>query len=386
MEKLINKNLAALVYYYKKGYRGVVLEGSSRSGKTFAGVDFQIKLASETKDKLVINNVRETYNSFKTTLFDDYDTRLNQLGLYSPFCNKDVQTFNLLGNKVNFIGADKIGKVHGAGSDFFFINEALEGIDRQFFDQLEQRCKKFWWMDYNPSASDHWIFDLEKRPDVKFVRSTLLDNPFIPKYQKIKILSYDPNNEQNIINGTADDYMWKVYGLGLRASPEGLIFNNVTLIDNLPENYDAEYWGIDFGFTQDPTAIVQVRKVGNNLYAKLHCYTPIDNAILLSQVIDKIGKNNVYWCDSSDGEQGMITSLRRLGYSTFAVRKYPGSIKTGIDILKRYKLHVVRDVNAEKEINNYKWRTINGISLNEPIDKFNHFWDGFRYAVMSNLI
>lgn len=385
MTKAINKNLKALITYYNQGYKGVVLEGSSRSGKTFAGVDFQLYLSSVEKQKLIINNVRETYNSFKTTLFDDFDKRLNQIGLYSPFSNKDVQTFNLMGNKVNFIGADKVGKVHGAGSDFFFINEALEGISRQFFDQLEQRCRKFWWMDYNPSVSDHWIFELEKRPDVKFVRSTFIDNPFISKNEKTKILSYEPN-EINILNGTADDYMWQVYGLGLRSSPEGLVFKNVTIIDQLPENYESEWFGIDFGFTHDPTAIVQVRKQGNNLYAKLLIYKPIDNGLLLSQIVEQIGKQHIYWADTADGEEGMISSLRRYGFSVYPVNKYPGSIKTGIDIMKRFKLHVVRDVDAQKEINNYKWRKINGISLNEPIDAFNHFWDAFRYAVMSNCI
>jgi phage terminase large subunit len=229
------------------------------------------------------------------------------------------------------------------------------------------------------------VFDLEKRPDVRFMKSTFIDNPFISIQEKNKILSYDPKNEINVINGTADDYMWNVYGLGVRKSPEGLIFPNVKIIEALPLEYESEYFGIDFGFTNDPTAIVQIRKQHNNLYAKLLCYTPIDNALLLSQVLEKIG-NNTYWADSSDGEQGMIGSMRRFGFNVYAAKKYAGSIKTGIDIMKRYNLHVCKDVNAEKEVNNYKWRTINNIALNEPIDKYNHFWDAFRYAAMSNLM
>jgi PBSX family phage terminase large subunit len=357
------------------------MEGSSRSGKTIASIDFQIYLAAHATKPIVINNIRETYNSFKTTLFDDYNRRLLDFAMNSPFMAKDVTSFNLLGSKVNFIGADKVGKVHGMGSDYFYINEALEGVEKNFFDQMEQRCNNMWFMDYNPSASDHWVFDLEKRPDVLFIKTTFLDNPYVPAQQKKKILSYEPN-EENIRLGTADDYMWKVYGMGLRSSPEGLIFPNVQIIDALPEEYDSEFYGLDFGFTIDPTAITQIRRTGNNLYAKLRTYTPIDNANTLSELIMKIDPNAYYHADSAD--LGMIASIRRAGISIFPVVKYPGSIKTGIDVLKRYKLHVVRDPDAVKEVNNYKWRTINGISLNEPIDKFNHFWDSFRYGVMSN--
>jgi len=382
--RLINKNFAALYNAYHSGAKGVVLEGSSRSGKTWAGIDFELYLTSHAAQKLVINNVRETYNSFKTTLYDDFDRRLNQVGLYSPFINRDVTSFNLLGSKVNFIGADRVSKTHGMGSDFFFINEGLYGIEKAFFDQLEQRCNRMWWIDYNPSTSDHWVFDLEKRDDVVFVKTTFLDNPFVPPAQKKKILSYDPSNPVNIEQGTADDYMWKVYGLGLRASPEGLVFPNVKFIDKLPEEYDSEYFGIDFGYTNDPTAIVRARRKGNNLYSKLHVYTPIDNANLLGEVIQKIEAKGQYAADSSDGV--MIASLRRMGLNVFAAPCPGGSIKMGIDILKRFNLYIVKDRDAEREANNYKWRTINGISLNEPIDKFNHFWDALRYIGLSFLV
>ena len=381
--RLINKNLRTLHYAHHNGYRGVVMEGSSRSGKTISSIDFEIYLASKSTQAIVINNVRDTYNSFKTTLFDDYNRRLIDFGMKSPFSAKDVTSFNLLGNKINFIGADKVGKVHGMGSDFFYINEALEGVDKNFFDQMEQRCRSMWFMDYNPSVSDHWVFDLEKRPDVLFVKTTFLDNPYVPALQKKKILSYEPN-EENIRNGTADDYMWKVYGLGTRSSPEGLIFPNVEIIDELPEDYESEYYGIDFGFTIDPTAITQVRAKGKDAYIKLLTYTPIDNAVTLHDVISKINKDGTYHTDSADN--GMIASLRRMGISIYPAPKFPGSIKIGIDIMKRFKLHVVRDPDAMKEVNNYKWRTINGISLNEPIDKYNHFFDSARYVFLANFV
>ena len=379
-KRLINKNFRALVNAYNSGIRGVVLEGSSRSGKTWAGIDFQLYLASHSSERIVINNVRETYNSFKTTLFDDYDKRLNQVDLRSPFRNKDVTSFNLLGNKVNFMGADKVSKFHGMGSDFFFINEALNGIEKGFFDQLEQRCRQFWWLDYNPSASDHWVFDLEKRPDVLFVKSTFLDNPFISRHEKAKILSYDPGNPENVRNGTADDYMWKVYGLGLRASPEGLIYPNVKWIDELPEDYEKEFYGVDWGYTIDPTAIVRIRISGRNLYAKLLTYSPIESDDDCLEVIQKIDSKGEYWADSENLTR--IAHIRRGGINIFPAKTK--NIKFGIGKVKNFNIYLVRDPAAKKEAENYKWRMIDGIQLNEPVDKYNHHWDAIRYGAVSN--
>jgi PBSX family phage terminase large subunit len=380
--RLINKNLRALKYAHDHGMRGVIMEGSSRSGKTISSVDFEIYLASKSKKNLVINNIRETYNSFKTTLFDDFHKRLTDFDIRSPFLAKDVTTFKLMGHKVNFIGADKIGKVHGMGSDYFYINEALEGIDKPFFDQMEQRCRLMWFMDYNPSASDHWIFDLEKRSDVIFLKSTFLDNPYIPINQKIKILSYDPGNPVNVANGTADDYMWKVYGLGERASPEGLIYPSVTWIDALPEDYESEFYGTDWGYTIDPTAIVKIRLSGRNLYAKLLTYTPIESDDDCTEVIKKIDPIGIYHADSENLVR--IATIRRADINIVpAMNK---KIKFGISQVKNFKIHIVRDPDAKKEVNNYKWRSINGIQLNEPVDKYNHMWDAIRYGIVNNCV
>lgn len=382
MSRVVNKNFKALYNAYHTGKRGVVLEGSSRSGKTIASVDFQMYLASHEAAKLIVNNIRETYNSFKTTLFDDFDSRLTTAGLYSPFEKKDVLSFNLLGSKVNFIGADKVSKAHGMGSDFSFFNEAVEGIEKSFFNHVEQRCRRFWWMDYNPSVSDHWIFDLEKRPDVLFVRTTFLDNPFIPKHQKAKILSYDPGNHENVTNGTADDYMWKVYGLGLRASPEGLVYPKVTWVDELPDDYETEFYGVDWGYTIDPTCVVQIRVSGRNLYAKVLTYTPIESDDDCIAVFEKINPRGMYWADSENLTR--IAYLRRAGFDIFPT--ISKKIKEGISTVKNYNIHLVRNVDAKKEADTYKWRSINGIQLNEPVDKHNHMWDAIRYGVVSNVM
>jgi len=116
--------------------RGVVLEGGSRSGKTWAGLFFLIELCAANKG-LVINIVKETYNGFKTTIYNDFDECLRLFGLPSPFMGaRDIPSFRLFENKINFMGADQQSKFHGATCDFYFINECLD-VQQAIFDQLE---------------------------------------------------------------------------------------------------------------------------------------------------------------------------------------------------------------------------------------------------------
>ena len=368
------------------------MEGSSRSGKTYSSVQFTLSRGLFHQEPVTINIIKETYNSFKTTLYDDFNAVLKQIGHPSPFeVAKDVPSFRFFSAKINFMGADQPSKFHGAGSDYFWINESLD-VSKAIFDQLEMRCRVMWYMDYNPKTSDHWVYNsLEKRPDVTFVHSTVLDNPHVSKWEKLKIMGYEPTPE-NVDNGTADDYMWKVYGLGLRASPQGLVFQNVTWIDQFPEGIERISYGMDFGFTNSPTAIVKVGKDGTNLYIQEMFYSPTDNATILAEAIKTIDIGNYHlWADSADknnsttiADPGMIADLRMKGVRVFAVNKFHGSIKYGIDLMKQHKIHVVRTPNIAREFNNYKWREIGGIRLNEPIDDFNHAIDAARYAVLSD--
>lgn len=378
-----NPNLVTLEKSFREGKRGVVMEGSSRSGKTWSAIDFIIWLCS-TFDNTTINIVKETYNGFKTTLYDDFDRRLGMyphLGKYNPFQRlKEVQSFKIFGNKINLIGADQPSKFHGAGCDFFYINEAIP-VQQAIFDQLEMRCRRFWFIDYNPSVSDHWIFNrLGKRDDVVFFHSTMLNNPYISFWEKKKIQGYEPTPE-NIEAGTADDYMWNVYGLGLRASPQGLIFPNVTWIDEFPDDVEEVNYGMDFGHTNSPTAIAKVGKNGQNIYLEKLFYFPCDDPKTLSEIIKKLIGDNHIWADSA--EPGMIADLRLKGIVCLAVKKFPGSIIYGIDLMKQFKIHIVRDPDFRREQENYKWREVNGIRLNEPVKEFDHIWDSCRYACLS---
>ena len=419
--KYLYEAITTQEYNYKdelvKGYRGVVLEGSSRSGKTWAGIDIIIWLCTQVEKACTINIYRETYNEFKTTLYDDFKRRLDDFGLDNPFHRaKEIRSFRIGDNTIYFLGDGK----HGGGCDYAFYNETMF-IDNPVFDQSEMRCRKFWWMDYNPSFTDHWVFDkVIPRSDVGFLRTTFLDNPFISAQEKNKILSYEPweigsyettddgvfyNGEliteknqppiniRNHNNGTADEFMWKVYGLGLRGAMKGVIFDSVTWINEFP-NMDYTYAN-DFGFTVDPNCFGRYAEDENNIYIEPLIYQPIETPEELSETLKTLNveQNKPIACDSSDkytsehrGTVEMVKGLKNSGYpEAFKISKKK-SIMYWILSMKNKKIHVVKNhlwKQVKKERENYKFKEINGILINQPIDNYNHFWDMARYGHMS---
>lgn len=399
-ERFISPNLAALNVWRNQGKRGGVLEGSSRSIKTWSSVDFIVQLTSQKLRNKTINIVKETYNSFKTTLFEDFNRRLPMYGIPSPFADKkDLQTFWLFGNRINLLGADSDTVLHGVGSDIVYFNEFLD-IPRKAFDQMEMRCRDFWWADYNPKFVDHWVYDAVcNRPDVGFLKTTFMDNPFLSQAERSKILSYEPwhpedrhiqdtklrrEHPSNVKAGTADEYMWNVYGLGLRSAPQGLVFQNVVWVKEFPKNIERVYYGMDFGYTEDPATVVKLGVNGHNLYIEKLWYGPILNATEFEPILLKLGLKDVnIWADSAD--PGFISDLNRLRFHVYAVKKFAGSINYGIGLLKKYKIHLVDSPEFRREQSQYVYREHNGKRLDEPIDAHNHLWDPSRYAAIMNL-
>jgi len=258
-------------------------------------------------------------------------------------------------------------------------------IDQSIFDQAEQRCRRFWWGDYNPKYSDHWVYkSVCNRPNVSFLKTTFLDNPHISTPEREKVLSYDPSNIINVTNGTADDYNWSVYGLGIRSAPEGIVFKLVTYVDEFPDDCEQVIYGLDFGYTVNPSALVRVGVKGMNLYLQKLLYYPFDNAGSLAPFLIRLVPEQAnIWADSAD--PAMIADLRRMGVRVLAVKKFEGVSEYGIDMLKRFKIHIINDQDFRREQENYKYQVINGIKLNKPVKRYNHLWDATFYACITEL-
>lgn len=398
------------------GYAGAVLEGSSRSTKTWSGIDIIIFLTTikHTDDGCTINIYRETYNEFKTTLYDDFKRRLDDFGLDNPFHRaKEIKSIRIGKSTINFLGDGKFG----GGCDYAFFNEVMF-IDKEIYRQVAMRCRVFWWMDFNPCFTDHWVFDsIIPRPDVAYMRTTFKDNPHITPNELNEILSTEPwesgsyevtpegelmyqgkpiddnnqppVNEKNFKAGTIDEFYWKVFGLGLRGAMKGVIFENIFWIDEFP---DLDYiYANDFGFTNDPNAFGRYAEDENNIYVEPLIYTPIDTPSVLAATLDElmVEKEKPIACDSSDkysGEKGtveMVNGLHDLGYKeAFKISKTK-DVMFWIGSMKKKKIHVVKNhlwKYVKKERENYRFKEINGIFINQPIDKHNHFWDMARYG------
>jgi len=399
------------------GLRGAVLEGGSRSAKTTDSVDTIIKLCVQASKPLVIFVIKETQVSFKTSLYSDFNNRLKHYGLPSAFDDaKEVSVFKINGSKIHFMGADKVSKFEGAGCDYAYFNEALN-VPQEIFDQVEMRCRFFWWMDYNPRVTLHWIYDkVIPRNDVGFLRTTWKDNAYLPAGMRAKILSYSPyaegqnitveNNElyfngsiidennkpkphlQNIENGTADDTNYKVFYHGIRCAPEGIIIKNYRFIDEFPE---LDYiYANDFGFTNDPNALVKYAETEAEIFVELLIYQPIDNAPDLIKAFEAVGveKEKPVICDSSDkfkGDKGSVEMVQMLinsGQKAFKVSK-TRTVIYWLGSLKSKRINIINNNLSKKaklELENYVYKSIHGIQLNEPVDKMNHFIDATRYG------
>lgn len=377
-----------LLAAYDEKVTGVVLEGGSRSSKTHSIIQFLIKYAQDhefsIEDRRVLIARQKATWTAATVLYDF----INVLKFYKLFdhChyNKTSKILRLYQTDFYFGGLDDAQKLHGFQSDIFWINEAIEA-QKDDFDQLEQRLKGFFILDYNPSAEEHWIYDsVINRKDVRYIHSTMLDNPFIAERSRLKILSYDPGNPENVISGTADKNKWEIYGLGLRSKIEGIIFTNWQLIQEIPEHAKRmrHRYGLDWGYSNDPTAIIDVYFSGNDVWLDELCYELEMKYPEIADVIKDNGLKGIKgYADPADPRG--IREVYDRGCNIHEAAKPAGSVNAGINILKECRIFVTeRSVNLIKEFKNYKWKQDkSGKYLNEPLDDFNHLIDSARYVI-----
>lgn len=375
--------------YESKRYNVFVLEGGSRSSKTHSIIQFWIKWAELNKGtnrRVIVSRLKATWIS--GTVLKDFIDILKDYGLYDKKNhNKSIGAgiYKLYDTEFWFMGLDDSQRIHGMKSDAFWINEAVEASFDDYA-QLMQRCSGFAILDYNPSYDEHWIYDkICKRLKTCFIHSTMLDNPMIPDNAKEQILSYEPT-EENKLRGTADKRKWEIYGLGKRSTIEGLIFPEFEYVKEIPFWVKKSGYGMDFGYTNDVTAISDCGFVDNALYLDEKCYkTQMLSADIISFYKDIPIKKVI----SESADPRLIKEIKNGGVNILPVQKYPGSVKAGLDVMKGYKIYVTEDsVNLIKELRNYTWIFDESTSkfINEPVDAFNHLIDASRYWVMGELM
>lgn len=369
--------------------RIVVHQGGSRSSKTVSIMQVFLSLAeSGIIPPFRLNIARKFRSNITDTILRDFDSETRRLDVeFAPqfLLSRNDQRYFINDCEFNFLGLDDKQKAHGMASDFAWLNEGIE-IGKDEFDQIEMRTKQKIVIDFNPSSYDSWIYDLEKRSDVLFIRSTQLDNPFLEHWIREKILGYEPTAE-NVLRGTANKYMWDVYGLGIKAKLEGLVYENWEPVDEIPKDANFIADGLDFGFTNDPTAFVEMFEFDQAIYLNELIYEHRLNNQMIAQKFElfNVKPYDPIFADSSEPKS--IDELHRAGFNVQGVVKGADSINFGIDILQGYKVYYTRrSINIDTEVRKYIWATDkNGKPLNVPIDEFNHAMDAIRYAAMMKL-
>lgn len=269
--------------------------------------------------------------------------------------------------------------------DHLFLNEA-NGIKKSIFDELEVRTTQQTFIDFNPTAR-FWAHDMQGRDDVKWFDSTYLNNPFLKPSIRKKIEAYEPTPE-NIKNKTANEWRWMVYGLGKVGRLEGLVFRDFEVSTDWPEKYKWRVFGLDFGFTNSPTALVEIRYAHGNLYWKQHMYqTGLTNPDI-SEELTRLGFSDDELIVADSAEPKSIEELKRKNWYIEAAVKGKDSVNQGIDAIKRYPIIV--DAGSKdliEEFSSYQWKeNKDGKSTNKPIDSFNHGIDAGRYGLSTRIL
>ena len=372
-------------------YKIIVMQGSSRSTKTYSSIQYCIIKALEKKERRILM-AKVTLQDVKESLFLDFrdivDKHFKCWNQSSMNKTDWIYTFPN-GSTITFTGLldESARKLHGPKFNFVYINEcnyiAYNSV-QQLLLRLE-RGKML--LDFNPNVpEDFWIYKkiLGGRPDAILHHSTFRDNPWLDIETEAEILKLEPT-EENIANGTADEAQWKIYGLGIRADVVGAVFNNWCEVDLFPKGCENVCYGMDFGFTNDPTTLVLKGEKDDKLFLQCLLYekalSDIVNPHDLNQASIEgrfkefgIRRDLEIWADCADPRA--INNIKSVGFNIKKAEKPAGSVLEGITIMKRYKICVVRSAYSSefmKELENYIWKkNRSGDFTNEPVDKFNH--------------
>lgn len=378
-------------YYHLKNStsRIVVNQGGSRSGKTYSTCELIVEWCYKNFNHgQVVTIARKTLPTCKGSVMRDFFEVLKKEGIYDERNhNKTENTYELYGNLIEFMGADESQKIRGRKRALLFLNEANE-FSLEDFNQFNMRTTQKVIIDFNPSMLDSWIYDVVlARPDVELYVTTYKDNPFLEQAIIDEI--------ENLAN--IDMNAYRVYALGERGVVDGIIFTNWEIADpDDPMFADdlmhagGEYYGLDFGFTNDPSAltwhkdgyrgITPVRYIRELIYAKGLTNPDLADAFRALN----IRRTAPIYADAAEPKS--IVELNHRHFNVLKALKGPDSIRKGIDVMKQVRMIIHPDsANLIKELRHYQWdKDHDGKFIDEPIGIYNHAIDSSRYAQMTH--
>jgi phage terminase large subunit len=344
--------------------------GGTRSGKTYAVLQFLIVKAIENKETITI--VRKTIPSLKRTVIKDFKDILQGLNIWKDEnFNITDRLYNLYDSTIQFVSTDDADKLRGIKSSIAFFDEASE-IDEESYFQLSIRTSGKIILAYNPTVSPyHW---LRTMPEVERYVTTYKDNIYLPKEMVDAIENLQHTNEK----------YWKIYGKGEFAPNDKAIFQF-----ELCDSIDADFigFGFDFGYSSDESALVAVYKNADTIFLEELLY---EKRLVTNDIIDRLNKLDItkseeIWADSA--EPRLIEELYRSGFNIKPVVKGKDSIKFGIGVMQNYKIQILKtSQNLINEMYAYQYSTDkHGYTTDTPEGGLDHLIDAARYCCMMKL-
>ena len=356
-----------------KRIRGVA--GGTSAGKTISILQILIDYA-QSRDNQMISVVSESFPHLRRGAMRDF---LNIMQSHNYFdddaWSKTDFTYTFeTGSKIEFFSADQPGKVRGPRRDILFVNEA-NNIDYESFDQLRIRTRKVIWLDWNPTNEFWWYSDIIPNYDVDFITLTYKDNEALDKAIITDIESHKHNKQ-----------WWQVYGLGQLGELEGKIFTNWQIIESIPHEARLERRGMDFGYSNDPTAIVDIYHYNGGFILDEMLYRKgLSNKQIADFLNNAPEPETLIMADSAEPKS--IDELRMYGVNVLPAQKGQGSINQGIQFVQDQRISMTkRSLNLIKEYRNYMWKTDKeGKIINTAEDMNNHLMDALRYGLEGHI-
>jgi phage terminase large subunit len=355
-----------------------IVQGGTSASKTYSILAVLIDKALR-KDGIEISIVAESIPHLRRGALKDFVKILKWTNrFYDQQLNKSLLTYHFKnGSVVEFFSADDASKLRGARRDILYINEC-NNVTFEAYNELSIRTKKEVYLDFNP-ANEFWVHkELKDELDTDFIILTYKDNEALDE----SIVSQIEKNRDKAATSSYWANWWRVYGLGEVGSLEGVVFTNWKEIDTIPKEAKLIGIGLDFGYTNDPTAAIEIYNYnGTRIINELVYRTGMVN----SDIAKILPSGVIIYADSSEPKS--IEEIRRQGKTIKGVTKGADSINYGIDVMQRQDYLVTKQsTNLIKELRSYCWDTDKqGQRMRRPIDHYNHAIDALRYHEMEAL-
>ena len=355
-----------------------VNQGGTSSGKTYCIMQRLVSIAVN-EPATIITVAGQDLPNLKVGAMRDTETIFSDSEWLQGFFTWNRSDYTIKGQNgslIEFKSYDGEQDAKNGKRDYLFVNEA-NGITYGIYWQLAIRTRRQIFIDYNPSAR-FWVHEqVLGREGVKLIISDHRSNMFLT------------DEEHRRIEGISDPELWKVYARGKTGSITGLVFSHFNVVDDLPprDEWKVSAWGLDWGFSADPTALVHLVLAHGEIWTDEVIYRTGMTNPDIAQAMKEAGLTGRDEIVADSAEPKSIAELNRMGYFVKPCKKGADSISNGIDILKRYTWNVTRrSAGLRKELLAYKWKTDrNGDMTNQPIDAFNHAIDAVRYAASETL-